>query len=194
MLKAKLREAFKIKRNSLSDNEVIAMSEAIKGRILGLDLYKSSSNILSFISFGKEVDTKELIKSSIDYQKNIYAPRVAINSMDFYKISNLENLVTSKFGVSEPKPDYNNLFILNEERLKEKTIMIIPGLAFDSMGNRLGYGKGYYDEYLSREYAKDFTKIALAYDFQIVDEVPTDEYDLPVDYIVTPSKVITIHR
>ncbi|HHU71787.1 MAG TPA: 5-formyltetrahydrofolate cyclo-ligase [Clostridiales bacterium] len=194
MLKAKLREALKIKRNSLSDNEVIAMSEAIKGRILGLDLYKSSSNILSFISFGKEVDTKELIKSSIDYQKNIYAPRVAINSMDFYKISNLENLVTSKFGVSEPKPDYNNLFILNEERLKEKTIMIIPGLAFDSMGNRLGYGKGYYDEYLSREYAKDFTKIALAYDFQIVDEVPTDEYDLPVDYIVTPSKVITIHR
>lgn len=192
MLKNKLREALKAKRNSLSDDEMAGMSKVIKDQILGLDIYKSSSNILSFISFPKEVDTKELIKSALDCQKNIYAPRVGNKNMDFYKINNLEDLITSKFGVSEPIPNPNNLFLLNEDRLKEKTIMIIPGLAFDSMGNRLGYGKGYYDEYLSRDYAKNFIKIAVAYDFQIIDEVPTDEYDIPVDFIVTPSTIITI--
>lgn len=192
MLKNKLREALKAKRNSLSDDEMVRMSKVIKDQILGLDIYKSSSNILSFISFPKEVDTKELIKSALDCQKNIYAPRVGNKNMDFYKINNLEDLITSKFGVSEPIPNPNNLFLLNEDRLKEKNIMIIPGLAFDSMGNRLGYGKGYYDEYLSRDYAKNFIKIAVAYDFQIIDEVPTDEYDIPVDFIVTPSTIITI--
>lgn len=194
MLKNNLREALKSKRSSLSHDEVIRMSRSIKGQILELDIYKNSSNILSFISFGKEVDTKELIKSSMDCQKNIYAPRVGNINMDFYKVYNLKDLITSKFGVSEPIPNPNNLLLLNEDRLKEKTIMIIPGLAFDSKGNRLGYGKGYYDEYLSRDYAKDFIKIAVAYDFQLVHEVPTNEYDIPVDYIVTPSKVVTIHR
>lgn len=194
MLKNKLREALKSKRSSLSDDEVIRMSKAIKSQILELDIYKSSSNILTFISFGNEVDTKELITSSLDCQKYIYAPRVANKDMDFYKIYNLEDLVTSKFGVLEPIPDDSNLFELNEDRLKEKTIMIIPGLAFDNKGNRLGYGKGYYDEYLSRDYAKDFVKIAVAYDFQIVDKVPIDEYDVPVDYIVTPTNIVTIHR
>lgn len=194
MLKTKVREELKIKRSSLSIIEVIRMSKAIKDQILDLDVYKCSSNILSFISFGNEVDTKELIKAALDCQKNIYAPRVANKNMDFYKINNLEDLITSKFGVSEPIPNPNNIFLLNEDRLKEKTIMIIPGLAFDSMGNRLGYGKGYYDEYLSRDYAKDFIKIAMAYDFQIIDKVPTDEYDVPVDFIVTPSKIITILR
>lgn len=194
MLKNKLREVLKSKRNSLPDDEVIGMSKAIKSQILELDIYKNSSNLLSFISFAKEVDTKELIISSLDCYKNIYAPRIVKKNMEFYKIYNLEDLITSKFGVSEPVPDSNNLFALNGDSLRENTIMIIPGLAFDSMGNRLGYGKGYYDEYLSREYAKDFIKIAVAYDFQIIDEVPTDEYDVPVDYIVTPSKIITIHR
>lgn len=190
MLKNKLREALKSKRSSLSGDEVIRLSRSIKKQILELDIYKSSYNILSFISFGNEVDTKELIISSLDLQKNIYAPRVCDKNMDFYRVYNLYDLVTSKFGVSEPIAHPNNLFILNEDRLRENTIMIIPGLAFDNMGNRLGYGRGYYDEYLSRDYAKDFVKIAVAYDFQIIDEVPTDEYDVPVDYIVTPTKYI----
>lgn len=194
MLKSKLREVLGTKRNNLSDSEIILMSNSIKKQILQLDMYKNASNILSFISFGKEVNTKELIKSSLDCQKHLYAPRVDNKSMDFYKINNLEDLVTSKFGVSEPIPDDDNLFEVSEDRVKEKTIMIIPGLAFDNKGNRLGYGKGYYDQYLSREYAKDFIKIAVAYDFQIIDEVPTDEYDIPIDYIVTPSKIITILR
>ncbi|NLZ83298.1 MAG: 5-formyltetrahydrofolate cyclo-ligase [Clostridiales bacterium] len=194
MLKTKLREVLGTKRNNLSDSEVILMSNSIKEQILQLDIYKNSFNILSFISFGKEVNTKELIKSALDCQKHLYAPRIDNKSMDFYKIYNLEDLVTSKFGVSEPIPDTNNLFVINKDRVKEKTIMIIPGLAFDNKGNRLGYGKGYYDEFLSMEYAKDFLKIAVAYDFQIIDEVPTDEYDVAVDYIVTPSKIMTILR
>ena len=107
--------------------------------------------------------------------------------MDAYVIEKSSVLVPDKFGV--PIPDINRCAKANPERMD---LILVPGVAFDCAGNRLGFGKGYYDTFLPQ--APNAVKIALAYDFQIVEQLPAEPWDVPMDFIITENRVIDCSR
>ena len=111
-------------------------------------------------------------------------------TMDFYFISNLSEVSIGRFNIREPKILKNNIFD-NNIILNKKVVMLVPGLVFDKKGYRVGYGKGYYDRYLSRLKNK-ILKIGLCYDFCLINKINTDNNDIPVDILVTETKVLRL--
>ena len=188
MNKSEIRNIMKSQRNQLSKNIRDEYNCSIREKLFEFDEYRECKIIFSYLSFGSEVDTIDIIGNALDLSKNVYIPRVEGSEMNFYRINNLQGLIRSKFGVLEPDPSlhekYNTFNLSNKKKL-----MILPGLAFDSRGNRIGYGAGYYDRCLVNFDSDDFIKVALAYNFQIIEDIPSNQYDIPVDYIITPETV-----
>ena len=145
----------------------------MKGEMV--EFLSSYQNIALFASLEMEIDTFPLIEELLKEGKNIYLPKTRGKEMDFYLIHSLDELVESKdkYKVKEPskgKPADPSIF----------DIIICPGVAFDRSNNRMGHGQGYYDKYLSRCPAY---KIGLCYKEQLLDEIPTDEYDVKMDRV-----------
>ena len=105
------------------------------------------------------------------------------HEMVFLKIDGLDNLVENKYGILEPV--FNEEDIVNSD---ESTFIIVPALVLDNNKNRMGYGGGFYDKYLSEN--RYLCSVGIAYDFQIVENVPTEENDVPLDIIVTNRGIV----
>ena len=151
--------------------------------------YKEAKNIFIYISYDSEINTKRMINRAINEGKNIYVPRTEFDTklMNAVKINDFSNLVESRYGILEPKKE--EPFI----DPNELDIIVVPGVAFDKNGGRIGYGAGYYDRYFKRINEKNkarITKLALIYDFQLIDEVPTDEEDVLIDAVLTEKQFI----
>ena len=130
----------------------------------------------------KEVRTEEAVKAALGAGKNVSMPVSDLENRRIIpvRLNSLSSLKPGAYGILEPAGGKE----LDE---KELELVLVPGLAFDAEGNRIGYGLGFYDRFLRKAGAK---KIALAYEMQIVDRVVTTENDVPVDMIVTEDKVI----
>lgn len=144
-----------------------------------------------FISFNNEVLTKPIIDNSIKHEKQVFIP-VTVPKTKEIIVSELlnfeEDLEVGTFGLLEPKKDF-----LRPYSPEQLDLIIVPGVAFDSRGYRIGYGAGYYDRFLAK-IDNDVPKISLAFDMQIINHVPNEEYDIPVDYIITESNFIECKR
>ena len=170
-MKKELRKEILYLRDNLEDRYNKSM--IIKNKIMKLDIYKNSKVIALYSSMKSEVDTKELIKESLELGKKVLLPRILNkNKMIFIEINNDTNYERNTFGVLEP--------IGIEE--KNIDLMIIPGVAFDKDNNRLGYGRGYYDKYLKD---KDLYKIGICFHEQLVDNIEVEEHDIKMDLIIT---------
>ena len=191
MTKAQIRDRMKEERSKMPNAELVQKSKLIHEQLLQTKAYGQCSKIFSFVSFGNEVDTRELISRALAEQKIVYVPRVEKKNLEFYEIQNLSGLIPSKFGVPEPEINPELRFSLSSCEPMETALMIMPGLAFDLIGNRIGYGAGYYDSYLSRLPSSQFIKIAIAFDFQVIKQIPAEEYDVLMDAIITPTRIIT---
>lgn len=151
--------------------------------------YKEAKNIFIYISYDSEINTKRIINRAINERKNIYVPRTEFDTklMNAVKINDFSNLVESRYGILEPKKE--EPFI----DPNELDLIVVPGVAFDKNGGRIGYGAGYYDRYFKRineENKSRIIKLALIYDFQLIDEVPTDEEDVLIDAVLTEKQFI----
>lgn len=126
-----------------------------------------------------EVDTTGIIRRLFEKGKTVLLPKVEGKHIVPVKVENLNRLNTGYAGIKEPsgKPFEGKI-----------DIIVVPAVAFDIRGYRLGYGKGFYDRFLERK--EDTLKIGLAYDFQILDQIPVHQHDVPVDIIITPTKTI----
>ena len=187
--KKELRKEAKSYRKSLSENDRLDKSSAIINNLKALKEFQKAKVILMYASLPDEVETLSLIcELTEEGQKQVYCPVTRGDEMEFYRISSLEDLKEGNFHVLEPEA-------LAESQLEiQKDIrycMLMPGLMFDKKGNRLGYGKGYYDKYLARV-PKDvnLTTIALSYESMVKDAIPAEETDWRADYIVTENEVI----
>lgn len=193
MTKQLIRSRMKELRNQLSAQEQSSLSTAIRLSLLNTEAYRSCTVLFSFAAFGSEVATSEILLQALKDQKFVYLPKVEADGMEFYQIQDLEGLIKSKFGVPEP---YGREEFRHHRRAKEEpekqwdAIMLLPGLAFDLSGNRIGYGAGYYDRYLHTHGEASYYKIALAYDFQVMEQLPADQHDIRADLIITPTRVI----
>lgn len=186
--KKDLRKIILNKRNSIDNNTKEEMDREIFNKLINLDLYKEAKNIFIYLSFGSEIDTKPIIDRALEEGKEVYIPKVyKINKeMRAIRLNTFEDLEKNSMGILEPKDDFN--FIAKEKI----DLIIVPGAVFDFKGNRIGYGGGYYDRFLSNIKDKR-NKIVLAYNLQIVDNIEAEEHDIKVDYIITNSRINKIY-
>lgn len=161
--------------------------DEIFSRVINNPFYKKAKTIFIFTSFGSEVDTHKLIDYGIKDGKIIGVPKVIKEKrkIEFFKIRGFEDLKLGYYGILEP---IETCEVLSSE---EVDLILMPGLAFDKKGGRVGYGGGFYDRYLGAMERK-VPKIAIAYDFQIIDNIPMNSLDIKIDGIITNEKVIEI--
>lgn len=184
--KKSLRKKVLEERKKLNKHEVDILSKNIISYLVKMKDFKNSKTIMTYLSFKEEVDTFKLIEKMMDLNKNIIITHTDKKEDILIpcKLKDLdESLEKNPFGYFEPKED-----TIEEVDPKDIDLIITPGLAFDKKGNRIGYGGGYYDKLLEK--TPNAIKIAVSYDFQIFSEVPRGKFDIPVDYIVTPTKII----
>lgn len=191
ILKAKqeLRERVLALRASADPGDLARKSREIAGRIESLPCWRQAGFVCSYIaSKPGEVETDSLIESAFVAGKRVCVPVIdpADKSLLLVEITSLQGFVPGPFGILEPA--LGNRVITSELAWD---LAIVPGLAFDRQGNRIGFGKGYYDRLLA---TRDAVRIAPAFDFQISTWLPTLPHDLPVDLLVTESGVIDCRR
>ena len=189
IIKKSLRKAVLNKRDGISRDEHKKYSEIITERFISWDVYKECEELLVYVSFRSEVDTYGIISDALTENKKVYCPRVIGDNMLFYQIKSMEDLEQGYMGILEPETTLP-LF----ECTDKKCLVIMPGSVFDRYGNRIGYGRGYYDRFLSDCYDKGIrsVKAALAFDIQMVYAVPAEEHDFKVNFIFTEKETIMI--
>lgn len=180
--KKEIRRYITDRKNAMTEEEAALKSLCIQGLLLESREYAEAENIFVYVSYNREVITDGIIQESLKDGKSVYVPRINNeNVMEFYRIFSMkDDLKPGRFGILEPVG-----CCLDDSR---KGLMIMPGLAFDRDFHRIGYGGGYYDRYLERENC--LVKVALAFEFQIIDEVPHDEFDISPDMIITEKHIL----
>ena len=178
--KKELRKHFSEVRRYAKDD---LKDDSIAARLLSLDDIKNADTVLLYASFGSEVDTWKITGKLIEMQKNIAFPKCGKNGhMTFHVVSGSSDLIAGAYGI--PEPDIS----LPSPDITDRTVCIVPGLAFTENGSRLGYGGGFYDRFLEKYPA--VTTLALAYEAVLTDKLPVESHDATVKYIVTEERTV----
>lgn len=187
--KSELRSVAEDSRASLDEQKKNIMDENIFKRLIDHDLFKEAKSIFIYVSFGGEVDTHRIIKYALEKEKEVYVPKIFSKSdgIQLLKLDDLASLAPGYYGILEPPASSERVTIADID------LIIMPGLAFDMRGGRVGYGGGFYDKLLT-DNITTVNKIALAYEFQIFDRVPSDKWDEKVDIIITEENIINCIR
>lgn len=182
-LKQRMRNEIKDWRRSMSAEEKAACDSKILDRLLSLREYQACRMVLTYVSLPIEVDTLHLIARALADGKRVGVPRCVEDSrlMEFYLIKSLDQLVPRTFGVLEPMKEQCELV-----RDFEESVCIVPALAYDRAGYRLGYGAGYYDRFLS---GYPGTKIGIVYAQNLRKRLWSGRYDVPVDLVITEKRL-----
>ncbi|MBI2660191.1 5-formyltetrahydrofolate cyclo-ligase [Candidatus Woesearchaeota archaeon] len=183
-MKNNLKESILKIRNSSPKDELLEKNKKIKNNLFRFELYKKSKTIMFFVSFNSEVSTHEIIKEAFK-SKTVVVPKVANHEIEPSVIIDFDNLIAGKFGILEP-------IELMRIAYKNIDLVLVPGIVFDREGHRIGYGFGYYDKFLAK--VPKAVKIGLAFDFQVVENIPEETHDVPVDFIVTDEGVIECRK
>ncbi len=179
-----LRNELLAQRRALDSNLAREWSRAIQDQLNMLKFFETAKQVLSYLPVDKEVSTLNIIEALLENQKTVLAPSIdETNDMTWRRILSLNDLRIGKFGIPEPAPE--NQIELNDTFAAAP--ILVPGVAFDRAGNRLGFGAGYFDRFLA---SHSGTKIGLAYEFQIMDRLPQEAHDVQMDWIVTENGCI----
>jgi 5-formyltetrahydrofolate cyclo-ligase len=175
--KIALRKEIK-RRKAQADSKLFAqLSESVFDHIEALEAFKQAKTVLAYWSLPDEVFTHNFVKKW-HKSKAILLPLVVGDKLELRIFSGMECMeVGPAFGILEPSRG-------DLAESLEIDLVIVPGLAFDTAGKRLGRGKGYYDKLLKNE---SMLKIGVCFDFQLVDEVPTEPFDIAMDMVITPK-------
>lgn len=181
--KDSLRKQILKKRKSFSRQELEEKNIKIFENFFSLEEIGKANNIGVYVSFNNEVETRKIIEKLLKEGKNVFSPVMDLDTetFSFAKISSLDNLVENKFGVLEPK---EKEFV----EASEIDLFLVPGAAFDLKGHRIGWGKGYYDKFFN-EHKPSGKKIGLFFEFQLVEKIQIEEFDVKMDFIVTEKEV-----
>jgi 5-formyltetrahydrofolate cyclo-ligase len=158
--------------------------EPLYTNLYSIPEFSSANTLMLYMSKQTEVPTKPIVSKLLDEEKNVILPRVDADTktMNAYQIKSLEELEISMLEILEPKLLYTPI------NPKDIDVIIVPGVAFDISGNRLGRGGGYYDRFLDLVSAP---KIAICYDAQIAESLPSQAHDVKMDYIVTEKRILS---
>ena len=179
--KKEIRKRMRVLRENMTREDMFSKSSLIFEQLITVPEYKNAEKIFTYVSMNNEVDTIMLIDYSLSMDKRVFVPKVSGRDMLFYEISDISELSPGDCGIYEPDTDGK------EPDYSKTGFMCMPGVAFDKDYNRIGYGGGFYDRYLSGE--NKFYKAALAYEFQFVDHIRTEHVDVKPDMIVTEDNI-----
>ncbi len=183
--KHKLRAGALLQRESLSASELSLWSHLIQGRVFHFSPYLISRSVALYSPIGNEVATEEIRDHAFKTRKKLFYPKLGKGqNSGLIRVDSPEELKPGRYGILEP---IGNRLIT--ERGHEGLVVFVPGLAFDLQGNRLGRGKGWYDRVLEL-LGEGTTIVALAYEFQVVEELPVERWDRRVHYIITERRII----
>ena len=188
--KRELRRRLHEVRGNLSENRVRELSESIHRNINRLDDFRLAEIVHIYLSIAgrNEVDTLPIAAELLENGRNVIVPITQFDgrSLRHVQLERLDNLVANKWEVPEPPEPYNDSI-----SLADLDIVLVPMLGGDEHGNRLGYGKGYYDRFLKQVHCP---KVGLLFECCLVEEVPTEEHDVVLDYIVTDERVLELKK
>lgn len=179
--KKELRSFVDAKREKLSSAEKYSMDNCIFEKVIDHKSYVSANVLFIYVSYKNEVNTHNIIKHALENNKILCVPKIISlrEGMKAIRIRSFDDLKEGKYGILEPELDEEK--IISPEYID---LLLMPGVAFDFNGGRVGYGGGFYDRFLN-QVRGDSKKIALAYSFQIFDKVPMDESDMRIDEVIT---------
>lgn len=189
MTKAEVRHLIRTEKKKLSREQMEAAGEQIKAVIKNFLLYQEAEVIYLFASYNQELPTYGIINQALSEGKKIALPKVEGKNIVFYYLTDLSQLAPGYQGI--PEPSIENLATPPSNK---PALMLMPGLAFTKNGERLGYGGGFYDRYLSKVPPKSFVTCGLGYDFQVLQSLPMEDYDFYIDYLMTPTLVVECNR
>ncbi|MFQ5602670.1 MAG: 5-formyltetrahydrofolate cyclo-ligase [bacterium] len=181
--KQSLRRFIAQKRASLSHEWVVARSRTIFHQLPAISEFEAARTIHCYVAWKNEVDTHALIKNLLAKNRTVVVPvvNVAAHTLFHSQIRDFDELRPGAYGILEPPAD-----LIRPVEVSCIDLVIVPGVAFDRQGNRLGYGGGFYDAFLSQITCK---KIGLAFEFQVLDSIPTRSQDMCVDRLVTEKGI-----
>lgn len=177
--KVSIRQTMMQRRASLSSDQVASLSVAIADRFLDVPELEQIESIALYAPIRNEVETKGLF-SHLSSQKRVLYPRVKGERLEFVPVRSLADLSQGSYGVLEPEEG-------DQEDLGEIGAVVLPGVAFDLRGERIGFGKGFYDRTLAHYRG---VKIGLGYDFQVLPEIPRDDHDVFCHLVITEKRTV----
>ena len=184
--KSALRKQISAKAKAVPPERRESDSKELCTKLKNQSFFRSAASILFFAPLPDEVDLWPLLESAIAEDKIIALPCFDLDDR-IYKSRHIKNLhveiLSGQFGIREPAAS------CIEIPLKDLDLILVPGIAFDLRGNRLGRGKGFYDRLLENFPGK---KIAIAFDEQIADEIPAGKTDVRMDFILTPTRCVAV--
>ncbi|MBE6958808.1 MAG: 5-formyltetrahydrofolate cyclo-ligase [Ruminococcaceae bacterium] len=179
MDKKTLRKQIREQKRAMTVSQIEEAGKALQALFLATDYYRDAKTVYGYLPYNQEVRTVPILEQALRDGKRVAVPKVYGEEMKFIYLSDLTQVETGYAGIPEPIADAP----VGDD---PTALVLMPGLAFDREGHRIGYGGGFYDKFLSAE--QTHPTVALCYDFQLVEELPTEEFDIPVDEVIWPSK------
>jgi len=188
-MKHDIRATILQRRNALAPVDLARKSQCIRDRVFGLEEFQRAHTVLFYVSYGSEVATHEMIKEALRQVKKVVVPctDTTKRTLSLSELRRWEDLGVGAYKIQEPRVECRCEVPINEVEL-----IIVPGIAFDCHGHRIGHGMGYYDRLLSENLR--VTKLGLAFELQLVDTIPVERHDVSVDMIVTENRIIHIKK
>lgn len=179
--KKEIRKVIKEQKRMMTTSEIERKSMKIAEHLYQTEQFKQAASVFVYVNYNQEVMTIPIIRKCFSEGKNVFVPKVHNNIILFHQIMNIEkDLKPGAYGILEP--------VTTLVDQSHDGLLLMPGLAFDKTHHRIGYGGGFYDKYLSQD--NQHYKMALAYDFQILDAIETEECDIRVDQILTEQRML----
>jgi 5-formyltetrahydrofolate cyclo-ligase len=181
-----IRKAMRKQRRAMPESAVLEKSTLISEYLFSMEYIKDAETVMTYVDMPGEVKTVQIIKKLLKMGKSVAVPLCVPHTSQLIasEILSVEELITGHFGILEPKKE--NIRPIEPYKLD---IVLVPGVAFDIYGNRIGHGKGYYDRFLIKT-SRSTLKIGLAFDYQVMDfNIPVDNHDIPMDLVITESGI-----
>ena len=175
MNKKELRNKIREQKRAMTPQQIESASQKLVELFLATEQYRQAKTIYGYLPYNQEVRTVPLLEQALTDGKKVAVPKIYGDEMRFIYLPDLNQVEKGYSGIPEPIEDGP----LGDD---PTALVLMPGMAFDEEGHRIGYGGGFYDKFLANE--PDHPTIALCYDFQIVKELPTEEFDVPVDLVL----------
>lgn len=177
--KKDIRKRVLTERNLISKEEWTENSNRIYEKVAAHPFFLDAEEIYCYIDFRNEVGTRKIVETAWKLGKRTAVPKIMGSFMEFFYIRNWDELSPGNWGILEPEKE--------NQALGSNVLVIIPGAVFDKAKHRIGYGKGYYDQYLTKH--PDYQTMALAFELQMLENIPADAHDICPKIIVTEEHI-----
>ena len=175
MDKKALRAAIRQQKRAMTEEQIVSKSEKLGQLLAQNELYKNAKTFYGYLPYNQEVRTVSMLEQALREGKQVAVPKCYGDTMKFIYMDDLSQVAPGYAGIPEPIADGP---VANDPT----ALVLMPGMAFDPQGHRIGYGGGFYDKFLAAE--PDHPTLALCYDFQMLPYLETEEYDIPVDCVL----------